>query len=1699
MNPIMSVPQNKERKSDWLAWAVLCTGLMATAVVSLYVKADVETDARSQFESSGNEINLRIAARMAAHAQVLRSAAALFDANDGVTRQAWQAFTARQKVAEYLPGIQGIGFALVIPRDRLAAHVQEIRRQGFADYNVRPAGERETYTSIIYLEPFSGRNLRAFGYDMFSEPVRRTAMERARDLDLAVLSGKVTLVQETDRDVQFGTLMYVPVYRKGLPTATPDQRRAALYGWVYSPYRMNDLMQGILSKTDLAADKPIRLEVFDGQQVAPETLLYDSQVTGKPGATTNAPQAGRRLVSIIKADRWQLRLTRKVEWSNYLSVATVLGGGTTISLLLFGLFRSRRNTWFRAQQLAEQLTVDLRESEEKHRIIYNNEVYAICIYEVASLKLLDVNRAFAQLYGYRPEELLAGMTFGQVTVAAQDAAATTQPASGTGASFIPLQYHRKKDGTVFPVEIVGGAYTWKGQAVIFALLHDITERVQGEQVLRAKTALLEAQTNASLDGILVVATDHKRILVNQRILEIFEVPQAIVADADDAALLQHVVSLTKHPKAFLERVSYLYEHPDVASHEEIEFKDGMVLDRYSAPVLGRDGENYGRIWTFRDITERKRAEVKLRESEALFRTMADNAPVLIWMAGTDKGCFYFNQVWLSFTGRTLAQEQGDGWTAGIHPEELARCLKTYEESFDAQQEFKMEYRLRRHDGEYRWLLDHGVPRYHTDGAFAGYIGSCVDITEDMHAATALRENAVRLALAVRVGGVGIWGYDVVNNQLTWDDQMFRLYGITRDQFGGAYAAWQAGLHPEDRQRGDAETQSALQGEKEFNTEFRVLWPDGSIHNIRALAVVERHASGRPLRMFGTNWDITAQKQLEAKLKSGEENFRNFFETIGDMILVTTPPGQVLFANHALKRELGYTDEEVVARHVLDFNPADQRPEAEQIFAAMLRGERKSCPLPLVTKQGETIPAETRVWLGQWNGKDCLFGVSKDLRLEMEAQNRFERLFRSNPTLMALSTIPERQFSDVNDAFLTVLGYSAAEVIGKTAAEIGLFVQPEQQTAAADKLLREGRIVGFEMKVRRKDGIILDGLFSGEIITTQGQPVLLTVMIDITALKQASARLSKLSQAVEFCPSMILITDRSGHLEYVNPAWVRATGYSLEEAIGQTPRLVKSGIHPPGFYAEMWTEVLAGRIWRGEICNRTKSGRIFWESAAIAPVHNEAGVITHLVGVKEDITARKQVAEELRLAKGAAEAANRAKSAFLANMSHEIRTPMNAIMGFSQLLLRDEVLSARQQQHLTTITRSGQHLLEIINAVLEMARIETGRISLKPSAFDLHLLLEDLERLFRLRADTELLQFRFERQGDLPRYVQTDQTKLRQVFINLLGNALKFTPRGGEITVRLRATDLPDQKLRLHAEIQDTGTGIAPADLPHLFQPFFQTLSGKQVSGGTGLGLALSREFVQALGGELTVTSQLGSGSTFQFDVLMDHAAAAAALGDAPPARVRHLRPGQPACRVLLVDDQRENSTLLEHLLAPLGFETRIVENGADAVVQSQTWLPNVVLMDLLMPVMDGFEAIRQIRAAQGPAIKIIILSASVFPESQERGLESGADAFMGKPFHEMALLARIQQLTGVNYVYAGEEAEALPAAVAAPEIPTPATIRRLPVALVAALREATCRAEYDQMLVLADQAATYDEQLGRSLRLLIERFDYATLQRILTV
>ena len=400
----------RNRLGHTVGWAVLLlvAGLLATGLAVRAVKAALDREAEQNFTAECAAIQARIEVRISAHQQVLRSGAAFFCNTEGVTRQEFHEFAERQKIDQALPGIQGIGFAKLLPRAQLAAHLDAVRGEGFAEYRVWPEGEREIYSSIVFLEPFAGRNLRAFGFDMLTEGLRCAAMEQARDEDATVLSGKVMLVQENGQDPQAGTLMYAPVYQMGQPRSTLAERRAALSGWVYSPYRMNDLLQGILANRATLASEHIRLQIFDGTSAASAALLYDSEPSSRD-VPAGSPVSAQHQISVAAAGRsWLLHFAH----SGGAVVSPVGGqvwwvgcGGTLTSLLLAGLALSLVTTQANAGMIARRLTRDLSESEERWKFALEGAGDGVWDWDVVTGEVFYSKR-WKEMLGYAGDESL---------------------------------------------------------------------------------------------------------------------------------------------------------------------------------------------------------------------------------------------------------------------------------------------------------------------------------------------------------------------------------------------------------------------------------------------------------------------------------------------------------------------------------------------------------------------------------------------------------------------------------------------------------------------------------------------------------------------------------------------------------------------------------------------------------------------------------------------------------------------------------------------------------------------------------------------------------------------------------------------------------------------------------------------------------------------------------------------------------------------------------------------------------------------------------------------------------------------------------------------------------------------------------------------------------------------------------------------
>ncbi|SEH04406.1 response regulator [Candidatus Venteria ishoeyi] len=495
--------------------------------------------------------------------------------------------------------------------------------------------------------------------------------------------------------------------------------------------------------------------------------------------------------------------------------------------------------------------------------------------------------------------------------------------------------------------------------------------------------------------------------------------------------------------------------------------------------------------------------------------------------------------------------------------------------------------------------------------------------------------------------------------------------------------------------------------------------------------------------------------------------------------------------------------------------------------------------------------------------------------------------------------------------------------------------------------------------------------------------------------------------------------------------------------------------------------------------------------------NADGSARLITGLHQDVTRQKYHEAELEQARQTAEQANQAKSRFLANMSHELRTPLNAILGFSQLMARSHDATNTQRTQLEVINHSGEHLLEMINDVLDLSKIEAGCVELEPEVFDLPRLLEDIGQMFTMRTESAGLRFALTLEPTLAHYVKADNGKLRQILINLLGNAVKFTREGG-IALRARTlpeTDDPDICL-LQLEVQDSGSGILPEQQQQIFEPFIQAHRGDSDTKGTGLGLAISKSFIALMGGKIRLESQPGHGALFcvELPVTLADTTEVDTITEYHKSMVEGLEPGQTAWRILVVEDIVENRLLLTTLLREVGFNVREAQNGQEAVAQFQAWQPHFIWMDMRMPVMDGYEATRRIRTLQGgDSVKIAALTASAFKEQRIVILDAGCDDVVHKPFREQEIFATMAHYLGVVYRYEKVTEYTTPtsAAVAAPL--SVEDFVQVSQATLESLQDACLDLNSDKIIEIAQNLQDLDMKLANRIQAMAEHYQYETL------
>jgi len=854
-------------------------------------------------------------------------------------------------------------------------------------------------------------------------------------------------------------------------------------------------------------------------------------------------------------------------------------------------------------------------------------------------------------------------------------------------------------------------------------------------------------------------------------------------------------------------------------------------------------------------------------------------------------------------------------------------------------------------------------------------------------------------------------------------------------------------------------------------------------------------------------------KLTVDLRKSEQRFEQSARHGRTFVWETDAEGFYTYASAAVEDLLGYRPEELVGRKTMyDLHPEEGREAFRTVAAEIIGGKKSFSNLenPVQTKSGAVIWVrsngipllDSEGHLIAHRGSDTDITERKQAEDAVrQAKEDWEKTFDAVPDGIMILDL-EYRVKQINRAYAALLGRPQADCLGRRCYELlhGTAAPPSYCPHA--RLLEDGQAHTEEIREERLGKDLALGVFP--LRNSEGRLVgSVHIISDITERKQVATALNASEERyrglVELSPDLIGI-HCDGKWVFMNETGTRMLGgTNPAEFIGK-PILdivhpdfrdtVKQRVHKIASEGEA-TPMLEQKLIRVD------GTEIAVEGAGVPIVYQGKPAVEIFI---RNISERKQ-AESDRIAREAAEQANRAKSVFLASMSHEIRTPLNAVLGFAQILERDASLTPRQTGMLHTIARSGRHLLELINDVLDMSKIEAGRLELSPADFCLHDLLDDLEMMFRSRAQAKHLQLLMEREDGVPRFLNADEGKLRQVLINLMGNAVKFTKTGG-VAVRIRGETATGNSVgdtnaaRLVVEVEDSGPGIAEDELDRIFEPFRQSSAGREV-GGTGLGLTVSRRLVELMGGRLTVKSQVGKGSCFRFDALVK--LAEGAVQEQAPTTMRQvvgLEPGTGPFRILVADDQKDNRDMLTALLEPLGFEIREAVNGQEALDIFDAWSPHAVLMDMRMPVLDGYETTRRIKATEeGRATPVIAVTATAFDDAESKVLATGVDGYVRKPFRPEEIFAVLGKCLGLRYVYAEDTGQAPDKANVQPL--TREDLAAQSASLRQALRQAVDEGDMAGLQALIAQVEDTDAAAARKLRNLADQYDYDTLTQLL--
>lgn len=1014
-------------------------------------------------------------------------------------------------------------------------------------------------------------------------------------------------------------------------------------------------------------------------------------------------------------------------------------------------------------------------------------------------------------------------------------------------------------------------------------------------------------------------------------------------------------------------------------------KDGKAtpVEENNSLVKDDEGRTTGVVLVFRDITQRRRAEQALREKEERFRTMADTAPVMLWLSDADGLCTFFNRPWLDFTGRTMEQEVGYGWADNVHPNDLRQCMDTYTSSVKARKSFSVEYRLRRYDGEYRWVLDSGVPRYAKGGEFIGFAGSCFDIADrkDVEAASYF------LASIVQSSEDGIIGKTLDGAIVSWNRAAERLYGYTADEVKEKHIRV---LTPPDRIDELSNIFQALrQGESIPHLETVRQTKDGRMIDVALTISPIRDEAGHITGASTIVRDITDRKRVEQERSLLATQIENERERLHNV--VANVPGVVWeawgqpdeasqridFVSEHVEKMLGYGVNEWLSTPnfwLSIVHPEDKKRAAQE--AAAIFGSRKggTSRFRWLAKDGRVlcVEAQSVVMCDDADNPIGMRGVTMDITERKRAEDS-QRFLAEASGLLGSSLDYETTLASVAKLAVPKLADWCTVHIAEENGELRQLAVAHADPAKIERA----------RELRRRYPLDLDAPIGVPNVFRTGRAEFYP-QIDVQNLERAfrNAELARILQEEGLRSCMIVpLVARNRTLGTI------------------TLVTAESGRH----YDQ--TDLALAEDLAHRIALAVDNARLYREAQEAVSAREEA------LRLNNELLDREHSARE------EAEAANRAKDEFLATVSHELRTPLNAILGWAHMLRNNKLDQTTQARALETVERNAKSQAQLIEDILDVSRIVTGKVRLDVRRVELVPVVEAALDSVRPAADAK--DIRIEAILD-PRAgpISADPDRLQQIVWNLASNAVKFTPKGGRLQIRL-------ERVSSHIEIvvSDTGQGISAEFLPYVFDRFRQAdATSTRRYGGLGLGLAIVRHLVEMHGGTVRAESPgegKGATLTVTLPLMVVHAdpsdgerihpASGGSTSLEPPPRLEGVS-------VLVVDDERDTREMLKIMIGQLGAEVKACASSSEAMTMLRDWRPDVIVSDIEMPDEDGYELIRRVRrleATRGVSqVPAVALTAYARVEDRMRALAAGYQMHIAKPAEPAELAAVIASLTG---------------------------------------------------------------------------------------